>query len=477
MKENSIRNKIRKEGGITLVALIITIIVLLILAIVSIRLIMNGGIIDRAERGTQAYSEAEIQEQIKLAYSEWQTAQWTSEAGDAATFVQTRLRTALNDNGLTVTAENGVLTVELANGKTYTYNVTTGVASKVKTIAEYPDATPGTATTENSKYTSDGKTAVIPAGYTVSSNANEQSIDNGLVVKNGDNEWVWIPVSSTDLAAMYTEDSTGWTMYGTGGETGIDAVVTKYKTTGTQTRVNPGDTSSSREPDTIVGELPSYSGGGGTDNIEANYTAAGFSSFSNMATALKDDYKNMIDSVKKYGGFYVGRYELGGTTSAPQEKAGTVMNNTDWYNLYKACKIFGDESTTYSRMIWDCQWDQVCKFISTYKEGNETKNRDLTNSCSYGNYINSTGDAAKNSGSSNFNNKTGRNEAWKTNNIYDLAGNCNEWTQEATGTYCRAFRGGYYSYRGDLNPVTKHNYTPPTYANSIYSSRPVLYLK
>ena len=41
--------------GITLVALIITIIVLLILAMVSIRLVMNGGIIGKAESGTQTY--------------------------------------------------------------------------------------------------------------------------------------------------------------------------------------------------------------------------------------------------------------------------------------------------------------------------------------------------------------------------------------------------------------------------------------
>lgn len=55
------------QRGITLVALIITVIVLLILAMVSIRLVMNGGIIDRAERGTQTYTAEEVQEQIKLA--------------------------------------------------------------------------------------------------------------------------------------------------------------------------------------------------------------------------------------------------------------------------------------------------------------------------------------------------------------------------------------------------------------------------
>ena len=53
-----------------------------------------------------------------------------------------------------------------------------------------------------------------------------------------------------------------------------------------------------------------------------------------------------------------------------------------------------------------------------------------------------------------FNQTTGRNESWKTNNIYDLAGNCWEWTQEAYDTYGRAGRGGSYGYDGDGRPVT-----------------------
>ena len=63
MKSNLQNTKYQIQNtnrGITLVALIITVIVLLILAMVSIRLIMNGGIINRAERGTTAYTEAEI---------------------------------------------------------------------------------------------------------------------------------------------------------------------------------------------------------------------------------------------------------------------------------------------------------------------------------------------------------------------------------------------------------------------------------
>ena len=112
--------------------MIYAIIVLLILAMVSIRLVMNGGIIDRAEKGTKAYSEAEVQEQIKLAYAEWQTAKYTGDAGNASEFMQGKLRTTFGDNGLTVEEGTaGVFTVRFSDGREYTYDVATGTTEKV----------------------------------------------------------------------------------------------------------------------------------------------------------------------------------------------------------------------------------------------------------------------------------------------------------------------------------------------------------
>ena len=103
-----ISKKIKSNSGITLVALIITIIVLLILAMVSISLIMNGGIIDRAERGVQAYSEAEEKEQIQLGYKEYQMAQFQE--------AQPQLKV----EGATVTPKDGGgWTVAFASGRTY----------------------------------------------------------------------------------------------------------------------------------------------------------------------------------------------------------------------------------------------------------------------------------------------------------------------------------------------------------------------
>lgn len=66
MKETKV---LKNEKGITLLALIITIIVLLILAMVSIKLVKDGAIIQHAKNATSIYSEEQIIEKVKLAYS------------------------------------------------------------------------------------------------------------------------------------------------------------------------------------------------------------------------------------------------------------------------------------------------------------------------------------------------------------------------------------------------------------------------
>lgn len=117
---------------------ILNIIVLLILAMVSISLVMNGGIIERAERGTKAYSDAEIGEQIKLAYADWQLAQYNGETKTAADYIKDSLKTTFNltDDKISLNEENGTYTVEMTvDGKTekYTFTPATGKVTKVAT--------------------------------------------------------------------------------------------------------------------------------------------------------------------------------------------------------------------------------------------------------------------------------------------------------------------------------------------------------
>ena len=112
------RNTLRKQNAITLVALIITIIVF--------------GIINKSKTAVDKYSQEEVQEQIKLAYSEWQMGQYSGETRTAAEFMQAKLNSIYGTGAVTnVTETNGTFEVTFANRKMYSYNVSTGAAAKV----------------------------------------------------------------------------------------------------------------------------------------------------------------------------------------------------------------------------------------------------------------------------------------------------------------------------------------------------------
>ncbi len=64
----------KNKKGITLIALIITIIILLILAMVSINLVINGGILNKVKTATNEYKISEEKDKISLAYQNYQIA-------------------------------------------------------------------------------------------------------------------------------------------------------------------------------------------------------------------------------------------------------------------------------------------------------------------------------------------------------------------------------------------------------------------
>ena len=172
------------------------------------------------------------------------------------------------------------------------------------------------------------------------------------------------------------------------------------------------------------------------------------------------EYETMIKSIEKYGGFYIGRYELSGTVDNPTEKTGATITSKTWYELYNACKKIGsksdgsDKEGIATRMIWGCQWDATCDFIATKGE-----QKSITDSRKWGNYSNSTdpantGNYEQDTDGYAIKKNTGSNEAWKANNIYDIAGNCYECTQEAHDTGTRAFRGGSFGSDGSFNPAS-----------------------
>ena len=324
---------------------------------------------------------------------------------------------------------------------------------------------------------------IIPRGYIPINTGNatwgdgssaptQSSVDNGLVIKDSKgNEWVWVPVEKSILSKMYTKSN---------GEniTGITGVTTKLYTnsttigragdTVTLTRSLP-NTTNYREPDFIVGDNSTD-----YDKNEIYYkTILGFDTSEAMAEAFISDYADMITSIETYGGFYIGRYEL---SNEGVQKGKATLTNKNWYELYKKCTELKASEKVESRMIWGIQWDLTCDFIS--KKGEK---KSITNSTTWGNYNNSTGNAAVMEGTAKkYGSKqvTGYSEYWKANNIYDFAGNCWEWSQEAIRIINRTHRGGVYGQDGLSEPASIRSYSWASYSNgSDLGSRPILIIK
>ena len=64
------RNTLKKQTGITLIALIISIILMLILAAVSINIVMNQGIMTKSKDAADKYNQSEGEEQENLTMME-----------------------------------------------------------------------------------------------------------------------------------------------------------------------------------------------------------------------------------------------------------------------------------------------------------------------------------------------------------------------------------------------------------------------
>ncbi len=412
-----------KNKGITLISLIVTIIVLIILAGISVAVLTgDNGLINKAGEAKDSSERADEKEALDQAVVE---AMGKNKRGN---LVIATLKDTITNNikNISIEAEtDSSLTVKFTKtGNIYDIDGEGEVVKGMATVTTPPTSP----VAENTKYNDGEDTAVIPKDFkVVQEGETKPTIEAGLVVKDSkENEWVWIPVD--DVTQMYTTEGAPYTLCGTSEDTAVTAsMASKSEILNSQKRTTPGTTSSPyyREPDLVVDS-------GGTSYDYANYGTAGFSSLQDMAQNLVKDYEEMIESVGKYGGFYVGRYELTGTVTSPTEVSGVSLINQDWYNLYKACKGF-TTSEVESRMIWGCQWDMVCKYIAT------DNNYSITDSRSWGNYSNSTGNAAI-SGKSGSKQNTGFSEYWSAKKIYDIAGNCWEWTQEAYNTGDRAFR-------------------------------------
>ena len=114
-------------------------------------------------------------------------------------------------------------------------------------------------------------------------------------------------------------------------------------------------------------------------------------------------------------------------------------------------------------MIYGVQWDATMDWLKATKFQTDTSKVD-EDSSSWGNY------------SSGSKIDTGSNTTYEANGIFDLAGNCYEWTQEAYSTNYRRTRGGDFNGSGSIFPASGRYNGVPSYSYSRGSSRATLYM-
>ena len=396
----------RKENGITLVALIITIVVMLILVAVSINILVNSNLIGHAEKTGDAYAEA-IKNEEKL-----------------------------GNDGITI------------NDKEYA-----SIDDYIESRKPLPEGA-GKKFTETKKYNDGTKTAVIPGGFTVSGIRNETKIDGGLVIylipddeienvkwdgteKTKYDQFVWVPVTNVNKMFMCqsktadtecnitlvngkptcTNHSNSTNMAGRLYATRV--VAESFNSSLTTQTYNAN--SELREPAIVTGN----STGTGTSNDgNAFYNNIGLT-----LTTLQKEYNNAVKKVIESKGFWIGRYETSEMSSSNDDTAVSVVagkgtsdgiSKVNWYRMYKQQQNYAnkkelDTSKIQSTMIFGAAYDQTMLFANCEKATTPQKDYSTV----------MTGNVTT--------------DCYK--NIYDLCGNLWEWTTEAYDTNHRVIRG------------------------------------
>ena len=507
----------KENKGITLIALIITIVIMLILVAVSVNVLINSNIIGQAEKAAEGYKTAYEQEQTRIdeLMEEWNRLEqdqcahtWGEEnITKAATCTETGTKTRT----CTKCGKVETLTIQ-ALGHNYVSGKCTR-CNENEPKENLPEIEAGTRATEPSEYKSNNKTAVIPAGFTVSGISTEQSIDGGLViydipegrtvnwtnpdsVKTQYNQFVWIPVEVNKTTDP--KDT----------ETSIASF--KRSVWKDNARVANNAQSSTSVPSS------SYSWSNFTEPYSKD--SSDYDGTGTGKTGISAQITELTKSIYKYGGFYIGRYEAGSetarTSDSSQTAAFVVQQDKYPYNYVRWGKGMGDisEGAVYlsnslytgktgygvkSMLCTGAAWDSMLDFI-------KDSSHNVTSSNSWGNYKDSdtfeiTRGAYAVYNTSNytlgsFNNvkskyskikgtevllTTGATERNSSKNIYDVGGNCEEWTTEAVNTDNRVVRGGRYISDGFfISASYRNNYYPSDsyYRYDYLSFRPLLYV-
>ena len=335
--------------------------------------------------------------------------------------------------------------------------------------------------TKESNYTDkNGDTAKIPEGSKISLAQTMNTVKTGLVIKDkNDNEWVWVEVPKTVFTTATKADDYN----------NIKADLITY--------------------------VADYRNNNCTDEW---YNGCGIENQSTYTTM----YNKMLSSIYTNGGFWISRYEIGDSTATTSNTTRTSNSGITGTAVSKANQIpynfvtcsqaqklasgMADGTNKTGSLLFGIQWDLTCKFLE--KNSDLTKEDIKTDSTRWGNYGNNsltlikgkyniqpnnansiwkqyTEDtvnyvvSSQTSSNTNYSEliTSGASEQTKKLNIYDLAGNMNEWTLEHTSISdlpCTE-RGGLFFDEGSSYPATFRGAFSTSYNYGDFGFRTTIY--
>ncbi len=327
-----------------------------------------------------------------------------------------------------------------------TYYTLPGDYTKVN-LPEWSDTY--TITKKNNYTDTEGNSATIPAGFQVSLKEGENKVSTGLVVRNAQdlNEFVWIPVENMgykyDRYAFLTTQPAD----------GIDEA---------------------------------------TNSLKIKYSSDSEYYFTE---AISSDE---TESIEKYGGYYIGRYETGieGYTAFSETSDGTtnwtgytggnlsIQKGKQVWNYITRDKakevaegLYTDaENGVVSKLCSGYAWDTALKFI-------ETNYSTYPTNSSQGNYLDTEftytdldGNSQTKANGEEVLVPTG--QTTEVNNIYDMGGNVWEWTTEIcsnTAIPCGRRSGGCGA-SSVASAAAIHDDSPTNIAHNVVGFRVALFI-
>ena len=449
------KQKLKESKGITLIALVITIIVLLILAGVTIATLTgDNGILGKANDAKTQTEQAKEDENLKIAIA--------GSYGTDGKLNLKDLKDNLTNQGIDYDKNNTGFPLEvIVNGEKKKIDANGNIIESIQSLKTKGTVFKDTTTLEDTY----GNQVTIPKGFKIA-NDSATDVTGGIVIEDATytntigSQFVWIPVGTGENAIKKANKET------------VEIELGRYDFT-----KNSDGTITTSE----------YSGSYTEDTTASHNSSRG--------NAIAKDIEKFKTSENSNHGYYIERYEEGVVDYNSSVSTSNSNNETNWTgytgdNIKLVCKkeqqvwnyvtqnkaselsrdMYKSEAKVTSDLINSYAWDTAIVFIQ--KCGTES------NSSTYSYTVgqSSTSTSAPQTTGTNILSATSKVD--KQCNIFDMAGNCFEWTTETYSEFYNpsVVRGGVYrgSSSVDCTSLRANNLTSD--ARSISSFRPLLYL-